>query len=306
MRRESEYRMKVRLLRVMRAILEQPYVYTTKQLSKIYNVDRTTISRDLKAIINAGFVMDKDGKHRHAFVEDGPYKELNSLLHFTDEEQFLLEQAIDQISSHTGSGKKLKRKLGSLYDFSRLGHSYLKRTNLSKIDALMKAEKERMQVVLVDYPSGHGDKIADRHVEPFHTNPGEDMVHAFDVEKKQIRHFRISRIKRVKMVDTPWTYENRHSVQATDPFRIVNNNQVMVRLRMKVGARNLLLEQFPLTKNHIEPTEDEGIFELQCKVNHKFLGLSNFILGNYHFMVEVLEPESLLEHLRETVRKMEF
>jgi predicted DNA-binding transcriptional regulator YafY len=36
-------------------------------------------------------------------------------------------------------------------------------------------------------------------VEPFQVSVKEDILHAFEVEKKAIRHFRISRIERVEL-----------------------------------------------------------------------------------------------------------
>lgn len=90
---------------------------------------------------------------------------------------------------------------------------------------------------------------------------------------------------------------------ATDPFRIVSDEQAMVHLRLRVGGYNELVERFPLSKAYIqEDAEEEGIYDFQCRVNRKFYGLTNFILGFHHQVVEVLEPEELKEHLREEVK----
>jgi predicted DNA-binding transcriptional regulator YafY len=70
-------------------------------------------------------------------------------------------------------------------------------------------------------------------VEPFQVSVKEDILHAFEVEKKAIRHFRISRIERVELLDADWQYETQHYVTATDPFRIVNDDKVRVHIRLK-------------------------------------------------------------------------
>jgi len=306
MQKEHEYGTKVRLLRVMRAILDWPYGYTRRQLAERYGVSRDTIDRDFEALQHAGFVLRADNKHRYAFVEDQPYKELKSLLHFSEEDQLLLEQAIDQIADHTQRGQKLKRKLGSLYDYGRLGYAYLRKPHLTKVDLLLKAQKEKRQVILEHYRSSNSDAIRNRLVEAFHISPADDMLHAYDLDRRDLRHFRLSRFQRVQLTDQPWQYENHHHLISTDPFRIVDAQQVMVHLRLKVGAYNELVERFPLTKRYIEPAEQEGVFDFQCKVNHRFLGITNFILGHYHQWIEVLAPDELLDHLRKTVEDMHF
>ena len=255
---------------------------------------------------NVGLTIESDQKSRYALVIEKPYRELKDLLHFSEEEQLLLYQAIDNLPNSTSRHQKLKTKLGSLYDFSRLGHSYLRKPYLTKVDLLERAQKEKKQVLLEDYYSSNSSKIGNRTVEPFHVSPSEDMLHAVDLEKKMVRHFRLSRFSRVKLLDTSWEQEKLHIIMQTDPFRIVSDNQVMVHLRLSVGAFNELTERYPLTRIHIVPAEKPEVFDFQCRVNHQFLGLSNFILGFYHLDIEVLEPESLLSHLRQEIAQMRF
>ncbi|RME12514.1 MAG: WYL domain-containing protein [Bacteroidetes bacterium] len=303
---EKEYGTKDRLLRILLALVENPFGYTRKQLAVRYGVDRDTIKNDFNCFRNAGLVLQKDDKHRYRLVLDKPYKQLKHLLHFSEEDQQLLEQAIDQISPHTKSGDRLKKKLASLYDYQKLGHYYLRKPYLKKVDTLLLAKEQEKAVLLKDYRSSNSNRIEDRKVEPFHVSPPDDTLQAFDLDKKQIRHFRISRIKRVEMLGEAWQFTGHHAVMLTDPFRIVDNEQVLVHLRLKVGAYNELVERYPITKAYIEETEESEVYDFQCMVNHRFLGLSNFILGYHHQIIEIVEPESLKEHLASIVKKMNF
>lgn len=303
---EKEYGTKDRLLRILLALIENPFGYTRKQLAVRYGVDRDTIKHDFNCFRNAGLLLDKDDQHRYRIVLNRPYKQLKHLLHFTEEDQQLLEQAIDQISPHTRSGERLKKKLASLYDFRKLGHTYLRKPYLTKVDSLLLAKEQKKAVQLKDYRSSNSNRIEDRKVEPFHVSPPDDTLQAFDLDRKQIRHFRISRIRRVNVLDEAWQFKSRHAVMLTDPFRIVDNEQVLVHLRMKVGAYNELTERFPITKAYIEETEEPEVYDFQCMVNHRFLGLSNFILGFHHQIIEIIEPESLKEHLLTVVKNMKF
>lgn len=306
MPREAEHGTRTRLVFVLRAILEYPYGYSKQQLANKYGVSTDTISGDFKAIENAGFVLEKDERHRYAFKVDKPLRQLKDLLHFSEEDQFALHQAIDNLPISSERARQLKAKLGSLYDFRRLGHAYLRKPHLTKVDLLMQAKTEKRQAFLIDYRSSNSNAISTRLVEPFHISPADDTLQAFDVDKHTLRHFRITRFTRVQLTELPWQHEGHHNIVQIDPFRIVDNNQVTVHLRLGVGAYNELVERYPLTRSHIEETDDPNIFDFQCAVNHRFFGLSNFILGFHHQVIEVLEPESLKEHLRGEVGRMRF
>ena len=307
MPKEAEYGHKLRLLLVMRTLIERPFRFTKKELAERFCVHKDTISNYFIDLRNAQFELEADSKYRYGFTVDKPYQALRDLLKFTEEEQDMLIEALDKASPHSKRSEQLKRKLSNIYDYKRLGFENLRKPYLTKVDLLIKAQEQQVQVVLLDYYSSNSNTISNRHVEPFHPSPEDDILHAYDVDKNTLRHFRISRITRIQVTDIPWQYTEKHVIHLTDPFRIVDSHQVLVHLRLKVGARNELVERFPLTRGYIQGAADEAdIFDFQCKVNHKFLGLSNFILGHYHQLVEVVEPESLREHLREEVEKMEF
>ena len=295
---------RTRIIRLLRLLVEQPKRYTLRQLALKFGFSEDTIRGDLAIFQSTGFITAYDEKYRYYLKEEQPYQQLKDLLHFTEEDQRMLWQAIDTISPNYQRGRQLKQKLSSLYDYNRLGNSYLRKPYLNKVDTLLQAKEQKRKVLLQNYRSGNSNVVSDRTVEPFHPSPPEDILHAWDVDKNELRHYRISRIGRVKLLEETWTHENRHQVLLTDPFRIVDNNQVMVRLRMKVGAYNELVERFPLTRSYIEEAE-EDIYDLQCMVNHRFIGLTNFILGYHHQLVEVVYPESLIEHLRDEIGKMQ-
>jgi predicted DNA-binding transcriptional regulator YafY len=302
----AEYGTKMRLLRIMRTLIERPFGYTKRQLADRYGVHPDTIKNDFEAIKNAGFEIQNDDQYRYAFRMDRTYKELKDILFFSEEDQALLMKAIDQVDPHSKRGQRLKRKLDSLYDYHKLGYSTLRRPYLNKIDTLEQAKREKQCVLLEGYHSSNSGRISNRRVEPFHPSPADDTLQAYDLDQMELRHFRISRIDRVRLIDEPWQYERRHMVQPTDPFRIVDAQQVQVHLRFRVGAYNELIERFPQTRSYIQPDAEENVYDFQCMVNHRFLGISNFILGYHHQVIEILEPESLIDHLRSEVQKMNF
>ena len=94
---------------------------------------------------------------------------------------------------------------------------------------------------------------------------------------------------------------------ATDPFRIVSDQQVFVHLKLKTGALNELIERFPLAQAYIQPcAEQDDVYDFACRVNDKFLGISNFILGYFEHIEAIVEPESLIEHVRKKSGEIRF
>ena len=229
--------------------LERPKGYTKNELAERYGVSPDTIKGDINTFRNAGFIVEPDTKYRYYFKESNTYKKLKNLLHFTEEDQFILEQAIDNIAPHSKRAKQLKQKLGTLYDYKKLGHSYLRKPYLKKVDALLLAKEEEKQVRLIDYKVFSLEtRFPTVLLSHFTQSPPDDMLHAYDINKKALRHFRISRFNRVEVLDQPWKYKNYHNVILADPFRIVEKNQVLIHLRIAVGAYNELIERFPLTQ----------------------------------------------------------
>lgn len=288
-------------------LLEQPFRYTKKELALRIGIKPQTITKHFTALGNSGFEVIYDPKtYRYGFKEDKAYKQLKNLLHFTTEEQFFLNDAINQYDKNGKTANRVKRKLDSLYDYHKLGLDVLRRPHLQKINILEKAKNERYQIYLIDYFSSNSNSIKDRLVEPLQVSPMDDMLYAYDAEKKKVSHFRLSRISKIKATSKPFTYNRSFHIGATDPFYIVNDQQVMVHLKFGVAAYNELVARFPLTKNYIHPdAEEDNVFDFQCKVNARFLGVTNFIFNVFHDQVIVLDPPELIQHLQINLKKMQ-
>lgn len=298
---------KYRLLGVLKDLLEQPYHYTRKVLATKYGVSPDAIKNDFEELRDADFLVKWDAQYRYAIAPNKSSEYLKDVLFFTEPEKDFLLEALTQANATDQRMEKIRVKLETIYDVSKLGSSLFSKTFLSKANLLEQAKKQKRVVQLSNYRSTMSSKVSDRLVEPFHISTKEDILHAFDLDKQVIRHFRISRIEKVKMQDAAWQYEGKHYVAATDPFRIVSDQQVFVHLKLKTGALNELIERFPLAQAYIQPcAEQDDMYDFACKVNDEFLGLTNFILGYYAHIEAILEPESLIEHIRGKIGEIKF
>ena len=125
------------------------------------------------------------------------------------------------------------------------------------------------------------------------------MLQAFDPVAKDTRHYKLSRIEEVIIMDLPWEYTNHHRTKITDVFRIADNQQLQVRLTVDVFAYNSLTEEFPQSVYHLVSGKLPNTWDFDGPVNHAFKGITNFILSNAAH-VTIHSPDALRIHIRET------
>lgn len=283
-----------RIVAVLLRILPQPYQYTRRDLMQHFGVSRDTINDDITALRQAGLTIEQDEQYRLALLPEQDFKELRHLQPLSAEDKARLANVLQYLP--TREAIYLRKKLESLYDFQQLGLRALRKPALDRLDRLTTAQKNRRQVTLENYRS-RSNQVSDRVVEPFHIDTEKDTLQAYDVKLGDSRHFRLSRIERVQLSDAPWQYETAHRVKITDVFRIADNQQVNVHLLLDIFAYNSLTEEFPLSLTYLEKGAADNTYDFQCKVNHQFIGISNFILSNAAH-VEILSPVALREKIR--------
>lgn len=290
-----------RVLMVLLRILAHPYRFTKRDLAERYKMSKDAITEDLEAMRNIGLHIEYDNKYRYAIIPDRQFQELKQLQSLNDSDIAMISNALKQ----NLSGKDvlyLNNKLSSLYDFQRLGLRALRRPALEKIDSLEKAKKDEIQVILKNYRS-NSNSIKDRTVEAFHIDPELDTIQAYDVDAQKTSHFKLSRIERVVLTETTWCPDHNREYRYTDVFRIADNNQVSIHLRLQVYAYNALIEAYPKALSDILPASEPNTFDFETKVNHQYLGLMNFILGNYG-QLTIIRPQELKEKVMTEAQKI--
>ena len=269
-------------------------------MTQHFGVSLDTINDDINAIRTVGLTIEQDKQYRLAILPDRTFKELSHLQPLSEADIGRIAASLNYIPEREAI--YLRKKLESLYDFQKLGLRALRKPALERIDRLAAAQKNRLQVVLENYRS-RSNNILDRFVEPFHLDPDKDTLQAYDINAKDSRHFRLSRIQRVKILDTSWQHSNDHRGKITDVFRIADNDQQQVHLTLDVFAYNSLTEEFPLTLTYLEPGGEPNTFDFQCPVNHGFKGILNFIMGNAGHL-EILSPPSLRKLVQQEAEKI--
>ena len=99
-----------RQLRLM-MMLTQNRNYTLEELGKRLDMSARNVYRYIEAFKMAGFVVRKRGKFYYLDKSSPYFKDITSLVHFTEEEAYVLKRAIESIDGNTSMKQELKQKL---------------------------------------------------------------------------------------------------------------------------------------------------------------------------------------------------
>lgn len=85
-------------------------------------------------------------------------------------------------------------------------------------DKISKAIREHKQAILYNYASANSGTMSDRHVEPYKFVCNGKSVLCYDMDKKEIRQFKLSRISDVRVLNEDWKHEKEHLETNIDIF----------------------------------------------------------------------------------------
>ncbi len=181
------------------------------------------------------------------------------------------------------------------------------RKEMGFIVKLKKAIDRKHKVILKGYASGNSGTIRDRFVVPINLFYNDENVYCWDLEENDFKQFRLSRIGEVETdIDDP-VYTHAYEPREADVFRWINENESYhVKVRMEVGARNYLLEEYSNAKNLPEQElyeDEDGKWILDTRLQG--LGaMRRFFLGLAD-KIEILpteDSEKLKSDIREYVK----
>ncbi len=275
--------------------------YTIKEISRKLDTTTRTVYRYIDTLNEAGFVVTKEDKHYQIKKLSNDFKNITDLLYFSKEDASILYSAIDSIDDGTVMKQDLKRKLASIYDFDIVAKAIVQPQHLSNFRLLNEARLAKHQVRLVSYRSASSDKVSDRIVEPFSFTSGLQDVLCYEPESQSNKMFKVSRIGKVEILEMPWQYEDQHEEGYIDIFRMRTNEKIPVRLQLSVRAANLLMEEYPLSKECLTKISDNR-WELKTEVCN-MEGIGRFVLGLYD-EITIIESPELERHIRERIQAM--
>ena len=286
-----------RMLRLMKMLASNKN-YTIDELAERLGISYRSIYRYIDTFKDSGFVVEKlhSNVYRLGKMPKG-YVDLKDLIYFSEEEAYIVNSLINSLDSTNALKINLKKKLSAVYNSTSIIDYVQKKDIAEHIEVLGKAIREKKAVILKGYESSHSGEISDRWIEPFEFTTNCIDIWGYDLEKKENKVFKISRIGKVKALDDDWTKEDKHRKSKTDCFRISSYEQTPVKLELSMMAKNLLIEEYPLAEQDIRKEGDKWILETMVSGME---GVGRFVIG-LALEIKVIDSPALENYIRNFV-----
>ncbi len=293
-----------RMLRLM-MMLTANSRYSIDELADKLDTSPRTIYRYIDTFKEAGFVVSKKGDCFRLDKKSRYFKDISQLVHFTEEEAYILNSAIESIDPTNVIKQNLKAKLASVYDFKMLAECVVKGDNAKNVNSLVEAIEEKKQVILHNYTSAHSGSVSDRLVEPLSFTTNYIQIWAYEVSSGKNKLFKVSRIGSVEILGNGWEYEKEHKEGLMDIFRMNSFEKIPVKLKLGLRAASLLVEEYPLGEKFLSPVPDNANHFILDTWVCGYEGIGRFVLGLLDD-VEILEGDGLKEFLKERIKLANF
>jgi predicted DNA-binding transcriptional regulator YafY len=290
-----------RLLRLMK-MLTGNNQYSIQDLSSKLEMSRRTVYRYIDTFRAAGFIIKKRDDIFKLDKSSPYFKDISQLIHFTEEEAYILKSAIENIDENNLLKQNLKKKLYTIYDYKILAETVTHGKDSENVNKLVEAIENKQQVRLINYSSANSKAIRNRTVEAFAFTTNYIQLWAYDLDEKKNKLFNLKRIEKVEILTQTWQYETEHKSGYLDIFRISSFRQYPVKLRLGLLSASLLTEEYPLSEKYLTKISDnEYIFETKvCS----YEGIGRFIMGLLHD-IEIIESDELKYFIRNRIKLYE-
>ena len=291
-----------RLLRLMKMLTGNVRL-SVIEIAERLELSERTVYRYIDTFRDAGFVIKKNN-NAYRIDKSSPYfKDISSLVHFTNEEAYILKSAIEGIDENNLIKQNLKKKLYTVYNYKILADTVVKGKHAQNVNRLVEAMEHKKQVQLCDYSSGHSQDIRTRLVEPFAFTSNYIQVWAYEPASGMNKLFKMARISEVKIMPSAWQYASKHHEGHMDVFRISSELQLPVKLQLSLQAASLLTEEYALAERYLtNHKEQRWIFETDvCG----YEGVGRFVMGLYH-EIEILGSGACREYISGRIASMKI
>jgi predicted DNA-binding transcriptional regulator YafY len=282
-----------RLLCLMK-MLTNNINYSVDELAQKLSISQRTVYRYIDTFKAAGFII-KTTNGVPKLDKSSPYfKDISSLIHFTEEEAYILKSAIENIDENNLIKQNLKRKLYTVYDYKILAHTIIKTKNAQNLHRITDAIENKLQIYLVDYSSSHSNTISTRLIEPFAFTTNYIQIWAYEPQSRTNKLFKLSRISEVNTTPNNWQFEHLHKTGYMDAFRISSEVQLPIKLILTLRAANLLVEEYPLA--------EKDLTQINTPLVCSYKGIGRFVMGLLN-EIEISENQEFYKYIRTEIEK---
>lgn len=266
-----------RMLRIIQ-LLAGNTNHTLDALADTLGLSRRTLFRYLDTLKGAGFVIQRIDEGVYKIVSyEKEYTDLSQLVYFSQEEAIIVSHLIENLSSSNAMKAGLKQKLAAVYDSTSIGNYIQNKGKSDEIDVLARAIKGKKQVRLKAYSSAVSNVTKDYVVEPYAFTRDYVDIWACDTASGHNKLFKVSRMGGVELLGD-WTMKDKHRPKPIDSFRMSGDGLPIehVKLKLTLRAKNLLVEEFPITEYEVYQVKRNWYWEGDVNA---FEGIGRFVMG---------------------------
>jgi predicted DNA-binding transcriptional regulator YafY len=308
----------IRLMRIINLIQSKPGILARELAERCETVERT-IYRDLEALHAMNIPISNFGHGKgYAFISNFSMYPLD----WTEQEALafsLLPSVLEQIKPLISEGfdsayekvmaahqkEKSKRRdiVQHVADVIQLGTPANREDGQTSLYDIIQAILSQQTVHTVYYSQGRNEE-SQRDIDPYYLIPRDNRFYiiGFCHTSKDIRTFRISRFRDIKLLDQTFdksdfnlkTYmKNTWSIERGE-------EQIRFKVRFHPDVARYVKEEELFTKPKMTPQKDGSLlFEVTVNHDREFLNW----LSQYGPDAEILEPKSYREIMREKLER---
>jgi len=290
-----------RLLRLMK-LLTVNNSFSVDEIAAKLAISQRSVYRYIDTFREAGFVIKKVDNYIKLDKTSPYFKDISQLIHFTDEEAFILKSAIESLDENNLLKQNLKKKLYTVYNYNILAETIVSGKNGRNVQQLVEAIENKRPVILRNYSSAHGNDIRDRHVEAYAFTTNYVQVWCYCPDEETNKLFKISRIGSVDILPENWLFEENHKAGIMDIFRMNSRDIKHVKLKLGLRSANLLMEEFPLSIKHLKKLPDnEWLLDTEvCS----YYGVGRFVMGLLED-IEIIDSPEFLSYIQERIKNFQ-
>ena len=188
-----------RVLRLMR-LMSGVRHYTIEELAEALDTSSRSIYRYIDTFKEVGYVVTKENGVPRLLSMD-KYEDIAELVHFTEEEAYVVDRLLDALDNGNVLKQSLKRKLAAVANSAAVVDCVVNGRVAENVHAVIGAIENKRQVKLMGYASSHSGAVRDRWVEPFEFTTDYNQIWCYDLEDGRNKLFKTSRIGAVVVMD---------------------------------------------------------------------------------------------------------
>ena len=224
-----------RVLRLMKMMTGNNN-YTVEDMAERLGISYRSVYRYIETFKDSGFVVQRKDGGIYKLGKDSRYfKEISQLIHFTDEEAYIVNQLIEGLDNTNMLKQNLRKKLTAVYNCTSLADSVVEGKNAINVNRVIEAINDQKQVILRSYASSHTGVVRDRLVEPFGFTTNYVQIWCYEPESGLNKLFNTARVGSVEVLNDDWKFADKHHEGYIDILRPSRTRDLLCSAKMEAS-----------------------------------------------------------------------